>query len=215
MWSSDAFAIVAVMPCEFGAPAGPGIRLIVGESLNCEISRNAVNRESPARSPSSWLPHVSTSPPMLQTRAADVGDPQRSLYVRFDSASMCMYSPGGLPVERQILVTGFGVGNRLSIWFTPFSEPSKSPMTTSPAPMLMVTSSSSTAPRENDEEPELRESESANPRFVLTRNTRRTLPETPPRIVEIVADGTTIGPADGVASSVSVGLFPVFWKISK
>src|SRR5712692_10555652 len=112
------------MPCEFGTPGLASLRLIVGESENCEISRNAVNRSSPARSPSSWLPHVSTSPPMLQQRAGELGGPQRSLYVRFDSASMCMYSPGGLPVERHMLVTEFGVGNRLSIWPTPFSEPS-------------------------------------------------------------------------------------------
>ena len=40
----------------------------------------------------------------------------------------------------------------------------------------------------------------------MTRNTNRTLPEGAPRIVEIVADGTTIEPELGVASSVSAGL---------
>src|SRR5256885_11664128 len=40
----------------------------VGETQCCDTSRNAVNRESPAFSPSSWLPTVSTSPLMLQSR---------------------------------------------------------------------------------------------------------------------------------------------------
>src|SRR5690242_3439732 len=91
------------MPIEFATPPGPGTRLIVGESAYCEISRNAVNRESPAFSPSSWLPTVSTFPAMLHTRAGELDGPQRSLYVRFASGSTCMYSPGGFPVERQLL----------------------------------------------------------------------------------------------------------------
>src|ERR1043166_7553626 len=88
------------MPCEFGTPGLVSRRLIVGETANCEISRNAVNRSSPARSPSSWLPHVSTSPPMLHFLAGELGGPQRSLYVSPDSASRWKYSAGGLPVER-------------------------------------------------------------------------------------------------------------------
>src|SRR5258706_5605368 len=129
----------------------------------CETSRNAVNRESPARSPSSWLPAVKTTLPRLHLRCGELGGPHRSLYVRFDSASRWKYSAGGLPVERQTSVTCSvgGSGKRLSIAFTPpCSGVSKSPITTGPAPLSIVTSSSSTAPRENDDELELRESES-------------------------------------------------------
>src|ERR1051326_3949409 len=161
---------------------------------------------------------VNTTPPRLQWRCGELGGPHRSLYVRLDSASRWKFSLGGFPVERHTSVacSAGGNGKRLSIAFSPpCSGVSKSPITTGPAPVSMVTSSSSTAPREAELYPELRESESAKPRFVLTRTTSRTLPETPPRIVEIVAAGTTIGPAVGVASSVSVGLLPVFWKISK
>src|SRR6185436_8794755 len=95
--------MVDEMPCELATPPGPGTKLIVGVTASWEISRKAVKRESPARSASSWLPAVSTSPPMLQLRAGEFGGPHKSLYVRFDSASTCMYSPGGLPVERQLL----------------------------------------------------------------------------------------------------------------
>src|SRR5262245_19454881 len=98
--SSEAFAIVVEMPCEFFAPAGPPTMLMVGDSSICDISRNAVNRVSPAFSPSSWLPQVVTTPPMLHTRAGELDGPQRSLYVRFDSASVWKYSLGGLPVVR-------------------------------------------------------------------------------------------------------------------
>src|SRR5712691_10016064 len=118
------------MPCEFGTPGAASSRLMVGEKQCCETSRNAVNRESPAFSPSSWLPHVSTKPPMLQTRAGEVGGPHRSLYVRFDSASMWKYSGGGLPVERHtsVVARAGGSGKRLSMLFTPpCSAPSKSP----------------------------------------------------------------------------------------
>src|SRR6516225_12361084 len=95
--SSLAFAMLLVMPCAFGVvpPAPLPIRLIVGDTSICEISRNAVNRLSPAFSPSSWLPTVVTTPPMLQFRAGEFGGPQRSLYVRFDSASVWKYSAGG------------------------------------------------------------------------------------------------------------------------
>src|SRR5690349_8688155 len=109
--------MVAVMPCEFGTPGAVWSRLMVGETTPCEISRNAVYRESPAFSPSSWLPGVSTSPPMLHTREGEFGGPHRSLYVRLDRFSRCQYSPGGLPVERHTSVTRSpgGSGKRLSI----------------------------------------------------------------------------------------------------
>src|SRR5690349_11800584 len=148
--SSLGLAIVAVMPIEFGTPGAVWRQLIVGETACCATSRNAANRESPAFSPSSWLPQVSTSPPMLQMRAGEFGGPQRSLYVRFARFSMWKYSAGGLPVERHtsLTVSPGGSGNRLSIWFTPpCSTPSKSPMFEAPAPLSIVTSSISTAPQ--------------------------------------------------------------------
>src|SRR5512134_2450686 len=148
--SSLALRIVAEMPIELATPPGPGTRLIVGETTCCEISRNAVNRESPAFSPSSWLPTVITSPPMLQIRAGEFGGPHRSLYVSAESGSTWMYSPGGLPVERQLLTefTPGGPGSRLSIEPTPLcSAPSKLPRTTGPPPVSIVTSSICTAPR--------------------------------------------------------------------
>src|ERR1051326_6598938 len=101
------------MPCEFGTPGLVSRRLIVGETANCEISRNAVNRSSPARSPSSWLPHVSTSPPMLHFRAGELGGPQRSLYVSPDSASRRKYSAGGVPGARPAGGGGWGAGGGL------------------------------------------------------------------------------------------------------
>jgi hypothetical protein len=103
MMSSLGSRIVAEMPIELATPAGPGTRLIVGDTMFCEISRNAVKRESPAFSPSSWLPTAITSPARLQMRAGELGGPHRSLYVSADSGSTCMYSPGGLPVESQLL----------------------------------------------------------------------------------------------------------------
>src|SRR6185436_1161179 len=97
---------------------------------------------------------------MLQLRAGEFGGPHRSLYVRFDNASMCMYSPGGLPVERQLFslftpAGGSGLpaipGNRLSIAPTPAcSVNSKSPNTTGPEPVSIVMSSMITAPRPAD-----------------------------------------------------------------
>src|SRR5689334_25420926 len=120
---SLAFAMLAVMPMAFGvAPPTPWpTRLIVGDTSICEISRNAVNRVSPAFSPSSWLPTVVTTPPMLHTRAGELDGPQRSLYVRFDSASAWKYSAGGLPVVRHTSVAWSvgGSGNRLSMALTP------------------------------------------------------------------------------------------------
>src|SRR5512144_1774150 len=104
---SLAFTMLAVRPMAFGvAPPAPlPIMLIVGDTSICEISRYAVNRVSPAFSPSSWLPTVVTTPPMLHTRAGEFDGPQRSLYVRFDSASVWKYSVGGLPVVRHTSVT--------------------------------------------------------------------------------------------------------------
>src|SRR5260221_14785946 len=98
------FAVVPVMPMELGTPGAASLGLIVGDTACCDTSRNAVNRESPAFSPSSWLPAASTSPPMLQTRAGELGAPQRSLYVRLARFSMWKYSAGGLPVERHTSV---------------------------------------------------------------------------------------------------------------
>src|SRR5262245_16374716 len=143
------------MPCDVAAPPAPGIRLMVGERMLCETSRNAVNRESPAFSPSSWFPAVTTSPPMLQNRVGESGGPHRSLYVRPESASTCMYSPGGFPVERQLFSEltpgGACASNRLSIEPTPLcSSPSKSPSVTLPPPVLVTTSSTCTAPRPLD-----------------------------------------------------------------
>ena len=141
------------MPIEFRLPPGPSSRLIVGDWISCMTSRNAVNRESPAFSPSSWLPTVITLPPMLQMRAGEFGGPQRSLYVRLEILCTCMYSGGGLPVERHtsVDVSPPTSGNRLSIALTPpCSGVSKSPITTGPAPLSIVTSSISTAPRPNE-----------------------------------------------------------------
>src|SRR5690349_2274008 len=138
------------MPIEFAPPPPAGTRLIVGETIVCEISRNAVNRESPAFSPSSWLPTAVTTPLMLHTRAGEFDGPQRSLYVRFESASVCQYSPGGLPVERHTSteVRPGGSGKRLSMALTPLcSAPSNAPIVTTPAPLSIVTSSRRTAPR--------------------------------------------------------------------
>jgi hypothetical protein len=64
-----------------------------------------------------------------------------------------MYSAGGLPVERHTSVTASpgGNGKRLSIAFTPpCSGVSKSPSTTGPAPLSMVTSSTCAAPYPNE-----------------------------------------------------------------
>src|SRR5262249_10454181 len=136
---------------------------------------------------------------MLQMRVGDVGGPQRSLYVSADSRSTCMCVGGALPVERQtsFAVSPGGSGKRLSIAFTPpCCGVSKSPITTGPAPLSIVTSSIWTAPQPPDVYPLRPASPSAKPRFVLQRNTSRTLPATPPRIVLIVADGITIGPDD-------------------
>jgi hypothetical protein len=66
------------------------------------------------------------------------------------SASAWMFALTGLPVVRQTSVDARpgGNGKRLSIAFTPpCSGVSKSPITTGPAPLSIVTSSSSTAPR--------------------------------------------------------------------
>src|SRR5262245_12600018 len=148
--SSVAFAMLLRRPIELTAPPGPFVVLMVGEIISCMTSRNAVNRVSPAFSPSSWLPTVSTRPPMLQMRAGEFDGPHRSLYVRFESASTWMYSPGGLPVVRHTSrpVSGLGSGKRLSIEFAPVcSAPSKPPIRTAPAPLSTVTSSISTAPR--------------------------------------------------------------------
>src|ERR1041385_6124423 len=144
--------MLAVRPIAFGvAPPTPlPIRLIVGDTHACEISRNAPYRVSPAFSPSSWLPTFSTTPPMLQLRFGEFGGPQRSLYVRLDSPSTWKYSHGGLPVVRHTSVAAWpaGSGKRLSIAFTPpCSGFSKLPITLGPEPVSMVTSSSSTAPR--------------------------------------------------------------------
>src|SRR6185369_5994326 len=152
---SLAFAMLVVMPIAFGvAPPTPlPIRLIVGDTHACEISRNAAYRVSPAFSPSSWLPRFSTTPPMLHRRAGEFGGPQRSLYVRPDSPSTWKYSHGGLPVVRHTSVAArpAGSGKRLSIAFTPpCSGVSKSPSTTGPAPVSIVMSSRSTAPRVNE-----------------------------------------------------------------
>src|SRR5215471_4404445 len=121
--SSVAFAMLFVMPIALGvAPPTPSpSRLIVGDTSICDTSRSDANRVSPAFSPSSWLPTVVTTPPMLHARAGEVDGPQRSLYVRFDSASTWKYSPGGLPVVRHTSVTfvSGGSGNRLSIAFVP------------------------------------------------------------------------------------------------
>src|SRR5262245_38506076 len=126
--SSVELAMLFRRPCELSPPAGPFVRLMVGEIISCMTSRNAVNRVSPAFSPSSWLPTVSTRPPMLQMRAGELDGPQRSLYVRFESCSTWTYSAGGLPVVRHTSrpVRPPGSGNRLSIEFAPeFSAPSK------------------------------------------------------------------------------------------
>src|SRR6266542_5862883 len=90
--------MVGVKPMLFATP--DDFRLIVGDITACETSRNAVNRESPAFSPSSWLPAAISAPPMLHTRAGEFDGPHRSLYVRFDSASMWKDASGGLPLER-------------------------------------------------------------------------------------------------------------------
>src|SRR5262252_2802912 len=104
--SSLADEMLLVIPIPFGVvpPAPLPRKSIVGETQSCETSWNAKNRVSAAFSPSSWLPAVSTTPPILHFRAGEFGGPHRSLYVRFDSASTWKYSPGGLPVERQTSV---------------------------------------------------------------------------------------------------------------
>src|SRR5215471_9756592 len=155
MMSLLACTMLVVRPIEFGvAPPTPApTRLIVGDTHISEISRNAVNLESPEASPSSWLPTLRMMPPMLQTLAGESGGPQRSLYVSPESASTWKFSAGGLPVERHTSVTWSpgGSGKRLSIAFTPpCSGVSKLPITLDPEPVSMVTSSSSTAPRVNE-----------------------------------------------------------------
>src|SRR5512144_1449827 len=102
MMSSVALAMLEVMPIAFGvAPPAPSpTRSIVGDTSIWDTSRNGMNRVSPAFSPSSWLPTVVTTPPMLHTRAGEFDGPQRSLYVGFDSASAWMYGLIGVPVER-------------------------------------------------------------------------------------------------------------------
>src|SRR5262245_33176255 len=102
--SSLAFAIEDEMPIEFCVPPGPPTRLIVGETMECEISRNAVKRVSPAFSPSSWFPTASTTPPMLQLRLGEFGGPHSSFQVRLERGSVWKYSPGGLPVARHTSV---------------------------------------------------------------------------------------------------------------
>src|SRR5207244_9473402 len=154
-------------------------------------------------SPWSLLPQASTAPLMLQMRLAEFGGPQMSLYWSSEMLRMCMYSVGGLPLVRHtsVDVSPPGSGKRLSMAPTPpCSAVSKSPMVVKPPRAFWTcTSSRRTGPRPN----ELKSPpESAPPRFVFTRKTRRTvLP--PPRIEVMSAPETVSTPEAGVASDVS------------
>src|SRR2546428_11261078 len=114
------------------------------------VSRIDAYRESDMDSPMSWFAGVTMLPEILHTREGEFDGPHRSLYVRLLSGSTWNQVLGGLPVERHTSVapSAGGSGKRLSMAFTPpCSGVSKSPITTGPAPVSMVTSSTCTAPR--------------------------------------------------------------------
>src|SRR5262245_29586323 len=92
------------MPCEFGVPPGPPIKLIAGDTMAWLISRNGRKRVSPTFSASSWLPTVRMFPLRLHCRPGDVTGPHRSLYVTLEMGSTWKYSAGGLPDVRQTSV---------------------------------------------------------------------------------------------------------------
>src|SRR5258708_39532120 len=124
--------MLAVMPCPFGTPPGPGTNAIEGDMRYDMVSRIDAYRESDMASPMSWFAGVTTLPEILHTREGEFGGPHRSLYVRLLSGSTWNQTLGGLPVERHTSVTpsAGGRGKRLSMALPPpCSGFSKSPNT--------------------------------------------------------------------------------------
>src|ERR1044071_7980200 len=90
------------MPCEFATPPGPGRKLMVGEMMLCETSWNAANRESAARSPSSWLPAGNTTPRRVR-RGAEivVGEIRQRLEVEVFGRRLAGRAPHVRRLERR------------------------------------------------------------------------------------------------------------------